>query len=103
MMSLFSRSALRLPQLVEGLSLSKKCTSTVIKGISLDSRALMPGGLFIALKGSELEGTKFVPEAIKRGAVAVLLETDRQNLGGTIEIIKAAIPIIGVENLYQNV
>ncbi|MFM1604135.1 MAG: UDP-N-acetylmuramoyl-L-alanyl-D-glutamate--2,6-diaminopimelate ligase [Porticoccaceae bacterium] len=103
MMSLFSRSALRLPQLVEGLSLSKKCTSTVIKGISLDSRALMPGGLFIALKGSELDGTKFVPEAIKRGAVAVLLETDRQNLGGTIEIIKAAIPIIGVENLSQNV
>jgi len=102
-MSVLSHSGPRLPQLVEGLSLSIKCTSTVITGMSSDSRALIPGDLFIALKGSELDGAAFVPEAIKRGAVAVLLETDKQNLGNATKKVKAAIPIIGVENLSQNV
>jgi UDP-N-acetylmuramoyl-L-alanyl-D-glutamate--2,6-diaminopimelate ligase len=102
-MSLFSHSPIRLPQLLEGLSLSTKCTPTVIKGMTLDSRALIPGDLFVALKGSELDGAKFVPEAIKRGAVAVLLETGKQNLAGAIDNIKTTIPIIGVEDLSQNV
>ena len=102
-MSLFSHSPIRLPQLLEGLSLSTKCTPTVIKGMTLDSRALIPGDLFVALKGSELDGAKFVQEAIKRGAVAVLLEAGKQNLAGAIDNIKATIPIIGVEDLSQNV
>jgi len=103
MINLFSHSGPKLPQLVEGLSLSRKCPSTAIKGISLDSRALIAGDLFIALKGSELDGAKFVPEAKKQGAAAVLLETDMSDLGTTVKKIKSTIPIIGVENLSQHV
>ena len=89
MINLFSHSGPKLPQLVEGLSLSKKCTSTAIKGITLDSRALIPGDLFIALKGSELDGATFVPEATKLGAAAVLLETDKCDLDTKINNIKS--------------
>ncbi len=103
MINLFSHSGPKLSQLVEGLSLSRKCPSTAIKGISLDSRGLIAGDLFIALKGSELDGAKFVPEAKKQGAVAVLLETDMSDLGTTVKKIKSTIPIIGVENLSQHV
>jgi len=103
MINLFSHSGPKLSQLVEGLSLSKKCTSTAIKGITLDSRALIPGDLFIALKGSELDGATFVPEATKLGAAAVLLETDKCDLDTKINNIKSTIPIIGVENLSQHV
>ena len=103
MINLFSHSGPKLSQLVEGLSLSRKCPYTAIKGISLDSRALIAGDLFIALKGSELDGAKFVPEATKQGAVAVLLETDMSDLGTNVKKIKSTIPIIGVENLSQHV
>ena len=39
-----------------------------IKGISVDSRQVRPGYLFVALKGEKLDGHDFVPEAIKNGA-----------------------------------
>ncbi|HIG67496.1 MAG TPA: UDP-N-acetylmuramoyl-L-alanyl-D-glutamate--2,6-diaminopimelate ligase [Porticoccaceae bacterium] len=103
MINLFSHSGPKLSQLVGGLSLSKKCTSTAIKGITLDSRELIAGDLFIALKGSELDGAKFVPEAVKRGAVAVLFETGIGDSDTTINKAKSTIPIIGVENLSQHV
>lgn len=43
-----------------------------IRGLTSDSRQVEPGFLFAALTGSHARGTDYVPEAINRGAVAVL-------------------------------
>lgn len=43
-----------------------------ISGLTADSRRVEPGFLFAALDGSESDGRKFIPDAINRGAVAVL-------------------------------
>ena len=43
-----------------------------IAGLSADSRAIGPGYLFAALPGSDLDGADFIPDALGRGAVAVL-------------------------------
>ncbi|MEM0908369.1 MAG: UDP-N-acetylmuramoyl-L-alanyl-D-glutamate--2,6-diaminopimelate ligase [Pseudomonadota bacterium] len=43
-----------------------------ISGITADSRSVGPGMIFAALKGSHVDGTAFVPEALKKGAAAVL-------------------------------
>jgi len=43
-----------------------------VAGITADSRAVMPGYLFAALQGLRTDGTQFIPDAIKHGAVAVL-------------------------------
>ena len=43
-----------------------------IRGLSADSRRIEPGYLFAALPGTKTEGTRFVADAIRRGAVAVL-------------------------------
>ncbi len=42
-----------------------------VRGISCDSRTIVPGDLFVALPGSRTDGAKFVAEACARGAVAV--------------------------------
>ncbi|HEY0493092.1 MAG TPA: UDP-N-acetylmuramoyl-tripeptide--D-alanyl-D-alanine ligase [Candidatus Dormibacteraeota bacterium] len=42
----------------------------------VDSRQVEPGGLFVALKGEELDGHAFIPQAIERGASGVLCERD---------------------------
>ena len=43
-----------------------------VTGITADSRAVKPGFLFAALPGTKVDGTRFVAEAIGKGAVAVL-------------------------------
>jgi UDP-N-acetylmuramoyl-L-alanyl-D-glutamate--2,6-diaminopimelate ligase len=42
-----------------------------------DSRAASPGVLFAAVPGRRSDGTRFVPDAIERGAVAILAEVPR--------------------------
>ena len=43
-------------------------------GITTDSRGVEPGALFIAVRGSESDGHRFVPDAVARGAAAVAVE-----------------------------
>jgi len=47
-----------------------------IKGIAYDSRKVQEGYLFIAIKGFETDGHKYIDSAVKNGAVAVLGEDD---------------------------
>ncbi len=42
--------------------------------VSTDSRTLQPGDVFWALRGTKYDGHSFVPEAIRRGAVACVVE-----------------------------
>lgn len=45
-----------------------------IKSISIDSRQITSGALFIAIKGPQFDGHDFVRQAIDAGAVAVIVE-----------------------------
>lgn len=45
-----------------------------ITGITEDSRAVVPGSLFIARKGEKSDGKAFIPQALKLGAVAVMVD-----------------------------
>jgi UDP-N-acetylmuramoyl-L-alanyl-D-glutamate--2,6-diaminopimelate ligase len=47
-----------------------------ITGITYDSRRVMPGNLFVAMRGVNTDGHRFVEAAIDRGAAAVMLERD---------------------------
>ncbi len=47
-----------------------------ITGITYDSRRVMPGNLFVAVRGEHTDGHRFVEAAIDRGASAVVLERD---------------------------
>ena len=45
-----------------------------IKGISIDSRTVKEGELFIAIRGDRYDGHDYVPEAIHKGAWGALVE-----------------------------
>jgi len=45
-----------------------------IRGITADSRMVEPGFLFAALPGARADGRSFIPDAVKKGAVAVLTD-----------------------------
>ncbi len=63
-----------------------------IRGIAIDNRRVQPGDLFVAIKGSSADGHDFIPDAIKRGAVAV---------AGDREIGGLAVPYIRLEDSRQ--
>ena len=45
-----------------------------IMGVDIDSRRVKPGHLFVAVRGTQVDGHSFIPKAIEQGAVAVLCE-----------------------------
>ena len=45
-----------------------------IKNIVIDSKKIKKGDLFIAIKGKKFDGHKFIDEAVKNGASAVIGE-----------------------------
>lgn len=53
---------------------------TEISGVAIDSRKIAKGGLFVAMKGTQVDGHKFIPKAIEQGAVAILCENLPDNL-----------------------
>jgi UDP-N-acetylmuramoyl-L-alanyl-D-glutamate--2,6-diaminopimelate ligase len=47
-----------------------------VSGVTLDSRAVSPGDLYVALPGSKVHGAAFCDDAAAAGAVAVLTDAD---------------------------
>ena len=52
-----------------------------IQAVRTDSRSVVPGDLFIALKGENFDGTAFLVQAQSQGAVAVLFEANPPQQG----------------------
>lgn len=48
-----------------------------VRGISTDTRTLLRGDLFIALKGEKFDGHTFIEEALKKGAVGAIVSEVR--------------------------
>jgi len=46
-------------------------------GVSIDSRVVRPGELFVAIKGERFDGHEFVAQAFSRGAAAAIVAADR--------------------------
>ena len=58
----------------EGLLIGPVPSELTLTGITADSRSAGPGMLYVAVRGSQADGHRFVPDAIRRGAVAVVVE-----------------------------
>ena len=62
-------------ELIEATS-GKAYKTFVGYGVSIDTRTLVPGDIFIALKGERLDGHDYVAEALKKGAAAAIVSHD---------------------------
>jgi UDP-N-acetylmuramoyl-tripeptide--D-alanyl-D-alanine ligase len=64
-----------------------------ITGASIDSRTIDPGDLFVALRGSRVDGRRFIPAALDAGSAAVLSEPDAAPAPG--RVIPVEDPVAG--------
>lgn len=62
----------RLADLTQGLI--DVPSEIIVRDVTLDSREVSPGSLFLACSGQSIHGLKFAPQAVQRGARAVLYE-----------------------------
>ena len=51
----------------------------IAQGYAIDSRTLLPGELFFAVKGERLDGHDYVAQALERGAVGAVVRSDQRN------------------------
>lgn len=54
--------------------LSQAQSATLIRELTLDSRKVLPGDLFLAIPGAQYDGRAHIADAVARGAVAVAYE-----------------------------
>jgi len=69
-------SAVRLGLLLEGLADVRAENDIEVTSLSLDSRNVGKGGLFLACSGSRRHGLSFLSQALENGAAAVIWEPD---------------------------
>ncbi|MBE9037106.1 UDP-N-acetylmuramoyl-tripeptide--D-alanyl-D-alanine ligase [aff. Roholtiella sp. LEGE 12411] len=80
-------------QLVEILfsrpqDLSEAALAQVSSGIQTDTRIIVPGEVFLALRGEKFDGHEFVPTAIAKGALAAIVDFDYENPGFPVLQVK---------------
>ena len=63
-----------------------------IAGLAADSREVKPGSLFAALPGVKTDGVRFIEEALKRGAAAVLVASGAGPANSSVAIIEDSDP-----------
>jgi UDP-N-acetylmuramoyl-tripeptide--D-alanyl-D-alanine ligase len=68
-----------------------------IPGISIDSRTIMAGELFIAIRGDQFDGHNFISKAIEMGAAGIIVERRWAEANATMKV-SIHIPRLIVEN-----
>lgn len=56
----------------------QQTTEQFVTGIAIDSRAVQPGDLFVALVGEQTDGHRYLQQALERGAVGVVISAPEQ-------------------------
>ncbi|GIX16866.1 MAG: UDP-N-acetylmuramoyl-L-alanyl-D-glutamate--2,6-diaminopimelate ligase [Rhodothalassiaceae bacterium] len=73
----------------------KEAPDVWVRGIAIDSRRVRPGDLFAALPGSRHDGAAFIPDAVARGAVAVLAAE------GAVDPAALSVPVVTVPDPHR--
>jgi UDP-N-acetylmuramoyl-L-alanyl-D-glutamate--2,6-diaminopimelate ligase len=81
-----------LPELLDG-----GYTDVLIHGIQLDSRAVRPGDLFLAMPGDVHDGRQFIEQAVANGASAVVAEAPAAGFVDDIPVPLVEVPELRLE------
>lgn len=89
-MSREQQSTMLLNDLLDGLTDTAGLSAVELTGVSLDSRQIKPGYLYLAVGGSVSHGLRFADAAIAAGAVVIAIEPqDRLSYEDTVHAIEA--------------
>lgn len=64
--------------------------STIVSGLTQDSRSVQPGDMYCCVRGRSVDGHRFIPDAIQRGAVALLVDAPVENIPDDVSVVSVA-------------
>ncbi|WRP06843.1 UDP-N-acetylmuramoyl-tripeptide--D-alanyl-D-alanine ligase [Rossellomorea aquimaris] len=73
--------------------------SVVVKGVSIDTRKIEDANLFVPFKGENVDGHRFVRNAIENGASAALWDINVPNPPEDIPVIVVEDPLLALQSL----
>jgi UDP-N-acetylmuramoyl-L-alanyl-D-glutamate--2,6-diaminopimelate ligase len=81
-------------------------TERVIKNVCFDSRKVVNNTLFVATRGTQVDGHEFIGESIEKGAIAIVCETLPRKLNDDVTYVrvKDSAEVLGViaSNFHDN-
>ncbi len=87
-----------LSQLLAGWSTVPISADVHVTGVALDSRQVKPGDVFLACRGSRIDGSAFIADALHNGAIAVVLDGQVPET-----LVRQNIAAVAIDNLPQRV
>lgn len=97
-----------LSDIVSGLAFTELQGSAdvEISAIVFDSRKVVPGCLFVAVKGTAVDGHEYIERAVKDGAIAVICEELPAHVVGEVDFLMVANSAVALgivsANFYDN-
>lgn len=88
------------------LTETRGTTNLAVEGITADSRLVRKNGLFVAIRGTQVDGHQYIAKAVELGAVAIVCEEIPEYFSEKVTYIKvasspAAMGLIA-SNFYDN-
>ena len=85
-----------LKALLRGFAEVSDAMECIVTGLSIDSRSVQRGDLFIACAGSNVHGYEFIEQAVQSGAIAIVIDgNDTANNIARLD----AVPVIAIDDL----
>ena len=66
----------------------------VVHGFTIDTRTLVPGMGYVAIRGETFDGHRFIPDAMEKGAILSISDTD---------VTSAHVRVADTVLAYQNI
>ncbi|MFC4322053.1 UDP-N-acetylmuramoyl-tripeptide--D-alanyl-D-alanine ligase [Litchfieldia salsa] len=98
---MINRILIEVKKMVDGSCL-EQFNEVEITGVSIDTRTVREGNLFIPIIGEKFNGHEFVETAIKNGAVASFWQEDQPNPPQTIPLIYVKDTLIALQTLSKS-
>ncbi|NIQ10053.1 MAG: UDP-N-acetylmuramoyl-L-alanyl-D-glutamate--2,6-diaminopimelate ligase, partial [Gammaproteobacteria bacterium] len=108
MVATVSKSTMHLCRLLEGIATIPSTLNYEISDLTMDSRQVDTGKLFLAVRGQNVNGVDYIDDAIARGAAAVMFDTGTNERAvppvswKTLESGRK-VPVIAVEGLSKRI
>ncbi|RSK25652.1 UDP-N-acetylmuramoyl-tripeptide--D-alanyl-D-alanine ligase [Bacillus sp. HMF5848] len=80
---------------------SRASANVAFSGVSIDTRTIKPGNLFVPIVGEKFNGHDFIDQAYENGAAAVLWQADQHSRTPDIPLIEVDDTLTALQELAQ--